>query len=176
MSGSIQGPPVPVVAGTTAAQQMILTRFNDSLENVRREFDLFGQEVGVLRGQRDDFENKGEHAFVSWLLILLFAFDPGSLAKLCGGSGYYGSTEVEEIVMVLAPCSWGCLLTLSGVLMSETGFTTETPTKHRTLLSTSFTDPSVPSQLCAGDHFWCPRSVQTPRFSEYPRFLSTPYH
>ena len=65
MSGSIQGPPVPVVAGTTAAQQMILTRFNDSLENVRREFDLFGQEVGVLRGQRDDFENKGEHTFVS---------------------------------------------------------------------------------------------------------------
>ena len=69
MSGSIQGPPVPVVAGTTAAQQMILTRFNDSLENVRREFDLFGQEVGVLRGQRDDFENKGEHIFRSVVLL-----------------------------------------------------------------------------------------------------------
>ena len=69
MSGSIQGPPVPVVAGTTAAQQMILTRFNDSLENARREFDLFGQEVGVLRGQRDDFENKGEHIFRSVVLL-----------------------------------------------------------------------------------------------------------
>ena len=176
MSGSIQGPPVPVVAGTTAAQQMILTRFNDSLENVRREFDLFGQEVGVLRGQRDDFENKREHTFVSSFLIPIFAFGPGSLGKRRGGSGYYGSTKVEEIVMVLAPCSWGCLLTLSGVLMSETGFTTETPTKHRILPYRSFTDPSVPSQLCAGDHFRCPRSVQTPRFSEYPRFPSTPYH
>ena len=176
MPGSIQGAQVPVAAGTTANQQMIHPRLNDSFDSIRHEFEICLQEIAVLRGQRDDFENKGEHTFVSSFLIPIFAFGPGSLGKRRGGSGYYGSTKVEERVMMLSPCSWGCLLTLSGVLMSETGFTTETPTKDRILPYMSFTDPSVPSQLCAGDHFWCPRSVQTPRFSEYPRVLSTPYH
>ncbi|KAK7680213.1 hypothetical protein QCA50_016722 [Cerrena zonata] len=58
MPGSIQGPPVPVVAGTAAAQQMIHSRLNDSFDNIRHEFDLLAQEIVLLRGQRDDFENK----------------------------------------------------------------------------------------------------------------------
>ena len=67
--GSIQGAQVPVAAGTTANQQMIHPRLNDSFDAIRHEFEICLQEIAVLRGQRDDFENKGVHIFRSVVLL-----------------------------------------------------------------------------------------------------------
>ena len=50
---------------------MIHPRLNDSFDAIRHEFEICLQEIAVLRGQRDDFENKGEHIFRSVVLLSL---------------------------------------------------------------------------------------------------------
>ena len=46
-------PPVQAQAPSTA-------RLNDSLEIIRQEFELVAGDLGVLRGQRDEFEARSE--------------------------------------------------------------------------------------------------------------------
>ncbi|KAJ8488398.1 hypothetical protein ONZ45_g11108 [Pleurotus djamor] len=47
------GPPVP-----GPSQQHSHARLNESFETIRQEFDLLAQEIGAVRAQRDDYENK----------------------------------------------------------------------------------------------------------------------
>jgi hypothetical protein len=47
-------PPPPAVAGPSGP-----TRLNEAFDLIRREFDIFGQELITLRNERDELEARG---------------------------------------------------------------------------------------------------------------------
>jgi len=67
------------------AQTASHARLNDAFDTIRQEFDVLAQEINVLRGQRDEFENKGTPSsslyFPSPHLTLIRQRSPQSQAK-----------------------------------------------------------------------------------------------
>jgi glucose repression regulatory protein TUP1 len=42
------------------SQQHSYPRLNESYDTITKEFDVLSSELSLVRGQRDDFESKGE--------------------------------------------------------------------------------------------------------------------